>query len=289
MNRTIRRAVVFPAALALTCPLLMMQVAPQCQSQSLLEADPSLSGTLDDPGSYEARLQSGRRLTPEEVEALVNNSDDQRITVIFINPIPQVLIDPNVPDQPLPIVALVGEVRMWSGDPAAVPPGWRLCNGAELNRADYPQLFAAIGSRYGSGDGSSTFLLPDFRNRSPMGADTFTGAAGPRTSVMGPALTHGGAATHTLALTEIPAHSHSVPAHTHTYRGTQKPGTAQEDFVPSVTNSYDIVGLESMETASGGGGATGNAGGPGGSAGVDPHNNVHPFFAINYIVFVGVE
>lgn len=48
---------------------------------------------------------------------------------------------------------------------ATLPAGWLECNGAAISRTTYPLLFAAIGTTWGAGDGSTTFTLPDFRNR----------------------------------------------------------------------------------------------------------------------------
>ena len=51
------------------------------------------------------------------------------------------------------------------------PVGWLKANGAELSRTTYAKLFAAIGTRYGEGDGSTTFKLPDMRGYFPRGWD----------------------------------------------------------------------------------------------------------------------
>ena len=53
---------------------------------------------------------------------------------------------------------------------ATVPAGWFECNGAAVSRTTYPLLFAAIGATWGAGDGSTTFTLPDLRNRMLAGA-----------------------------------------------------------------------------------------------------------------------
>jgi microcystin-dependent protein len=58
---------------------------------------------------------------------------------------------------------------------ATAPPGWLLCDGSTVSRAQYPQLFAAIGATYGAGNGSSTFQLPDLRGRFLRGFDAGTG------------------------------------------------------------------------------------------------------------------
>ena len=52
----------------------------------------------------------------------------------------------------------------------SVPTGYLLCNGAAVSRTDYANLFAAIGTIYGAGDGSTTFNLPDARDRVLQGA-----------------------------------------------------------------------------------------------------------------------
>lgn len=52
-----------------------------------------------------------------------------------------------------------------------VEAGWLACDGAAVNRATYPALFAAISQTvWGNGDGTTTFNVPDFRSRSPMGS-----------------------------------------------------------------------------------------------------------------------
>ena len=57
-----------------------------------------------------------------------------------------------------------GCVMAFAGGGTA-PSGWFICDGHEVSRTAYPALFAAIGVTYGSGDGSTTFNLPDFRGR----------------------------------------------------------------------------------------------------------------------------
>lgn len=54
-----------------------------------------------------------------------------------------------------------GFVAAWPGN--TPPDGWLVCNGATISRTTYADLFAAIGTTYGSGDGSTTFKIPDFQ------------------------------------------------------------------------------------------------------------------------------
>jgi len=52
------------------------------------------------------------------------------------------------------------------------PQGWLLAQGQAVSRSQYPELFAAIGTTWGIGDGSTTFNLPDMRAAAPVGAGT---------------------------------------------------------------------------------------------------------------------
>ena len=58
---------------------------------------------------------------------------------------------------------------------AAAPDGWLLCQGQAVSRTTYAQLFSVIGTTYGSGDGSTTFNLPDMRGRVAVGSDANLG------------------------------------------------------------------------------------------------------------------
>lgn len=64
--------------------------------------------------------------------------------------------------------APAGAMWMW---PAASPPaGWLVCDGSAVSRTTYANLFTAIGTTWGGGNGSTTFNLPDLRGRAPIGA-----------------------------------------------------------------------------------------------------------------------
>lgn len=95
-----------------------------------------------------------------------------------------------------PAMALppIGSLMLFAG--AAAPQGWLLCQGQSLARADYPDLFAVLGTTYGSED-STRFTLPDLRDRVPMGAST-TKAPG----------TTGGSDTVTIGAANLPPHAH---------------------------------------------------------------------------------
>jgi microcystin-dependent protein len=65
-----------------------------------------------------------------------------------------------------------GVVLMFGGTIASIPTGYLGCDGSAVSRVTYAALFAVIGVTHGSGDGVTTFNLPDFKDRFPFGAAT---------------------------------------------------------------------------------------------------------------------
>ena len=57
-------------------------------------------------------------------------------------------------------IHLIGEVKTYMG--TNVPDGWLLCDGSEISRNKYKELFNVIGTEYGEGDEVSTFNLPEY-------------------------------------------------------------------------------------------------------------------------------
>lgn len=64
-----------------------------------------------------------------------------------------------------------GGIIMWSGSIATIPGGFLKCNGAQISRTLYADLFQIIGTTYGAGNGSSTFNIPDLRGEFIRGHD----------------------------------------------------------------------------------------------------------------------
>ena len=91
----------------------------------------------------------------------------------------------------------VGAVFMFAH--SSLPSGYLKCNGAAVSRATYAALFAAIGTTYGSGDGSTTFNLPELRGEFIRGWDDGRGVDAART--IGSAQAD-----------ELEAHTHSTTA-----------------------------------------------------------------------------
>lgn len=95
--------------------------------------------------------------------------------------------------------SMAGQIIPW---PAAgnIPVGWLECDGRALSPADYPRLFAVIGTAYG-GDGVATFNLPDLRGRVPLGRSA-SRAAG--------TLVGAESVSVTLDSANLPSHSHGA-------------------------------------------------------------------------------
>lgn len=166
-----------------------------------------------------------------------------------------------------------GTVSMFAGSTA--PSGWLLCQGQAVSRTTYSALFAVIGTTYGSGNGSTTFNIPNLQGRFPLGSSG--------SHALG---TTGGAESVTLTANDIPAHTHNSKTIT---------GQVGQVLVPS-DQSYtssslyfvtkDNVAYPSSESGTarrrvialnathehdsvGGGGA---------------HDNMPPFQTVNYII-----
>ena len=110
----------------------------------------------------------------------------------------------------------IGMVVDFGGSAASVPSGWLLCGGQAVSRTTYASLFGVLGVLWGSGDGTTTFNVPDLRGYVTAGKDDMVvGAAGRLTSTYitgggGPTTLggFGGAQSHTLTVAQLASHNH---------------------------------------------------------------------------------
>ena len=94
---------------------------------------------------------------------------------------------------------LIGEIKLMAA--TISDPNWLLCDGSLKSRTEYSELFAVIGTTYGSGDGSTTFNLPNISGRFPIGYD----ASDTDFNTIG---STGGNKTHTQTVEELAEHNH---------------------------------------------------------------------------------
>lgn len=153
--------------------------------------------------------------------------------------------------------APAGIVQIFAGDTA--PSGWLLCQGQAISRTTYSRLYGIIGTTYGTGDGSTTFNLPDLRGNVPVGytsLQTEFNALGKK----------GGERTHVLTTGEMPAHTHNIIEDGGRLVG--KYGGADAG-----SNGYQYQGsgrATTFTTDSQGGGTA--------------HNNLQPYITMNFII-----
>jgi len=166
----------------------------------------------------------------------------------------------------------IGIVKLFAGNFA--PRGWAFCNRQILSIAQNTALFSILGTTYG-GDGRTTFALPNLGGRVPVGT-------GPSTT--GPSYTigeMGGQENVTLIQTEIPQHTHIIQANagvgsTNVSTGNFPAGgqtQADRSSQPLPTNSFATSPNTTMNPQ-----VVGMAGGS------QPHTNMQPYLAMNYII-----
>ena len=114
-----------------------------------------------------------------------------------------------------------GTIVPWTD--SSLPTGFLECNGANVSRSTYSDLFAVIGTTYGSGDGSSTFGLPDLQDNVPVGkspgkalastggANTVAsgGSVNTNTNINVTGNVGGSTANATLSTPQLASHNHS--------------------------------------------------------------------------------
>jgi len=194
----------------------------------------------------------------------------------------------------------LGAVEAYAG--STTPTGWLLCYGQAVSRSTYSGLYSAIGTAYGTGDGSTTFNLPDLRGRTIAALDNMGGQEANRVpwqsqlGTVGTAskTTDSGKAAVALIESNLPPHSHSIAqhshgqdAHSHNIMGAQTGSDVGQNsygnwWAPRV-DSVPWYGatLSSVAPTIHNGGPTSTGTGAGSSS---EHNNMQPTMLLNYII-----
>ena len=165
-----------------------------------------------------------------------------------------------------------GAIMEYGGSTA--PAGWLLCDGSAVSRATYAALFAAIGTAYGAGDNSTTFNVPDRRDRFGIGASgtVARGSTGGSTTSGGTALT-----------------TAQMPSHTHT--GTTSTNGDHSHFTTGFlggagagpNSSFDPVNINRDTNVAGAHNHTFTTNATGGGE-AHTHSIMPPYVASNYII-----
>jgi microcystin-dependent protein len=146
------------------------------------------------------------------------------------------------------------------------PASWALIDGSAVSRTLYPQLFTLIGTTYGAGDGSTTFNLPDLRNKFIL---NYGSAAGFTARNLGDT---GGEENHVLSIAELAVHTHIQNAHAHTVNNSPVNTTGILPIAGSQT--WTVANVNTTSVAA----INQNTGGGAG------HNTMPPFLCLVYII-----
>ena len=180
-----------------------------------------------------------------------NNNSQPALNDVNINRLQQLIkqdIQGAVSGDTLP----VGAIMPFGSD--TIPDNWLLCDGSAVSRTTYQQLFNTIGTTYGTGDGFTTFNLPNLKGKVPVGKDT----SDTDFDTLG---NTGGEKEHTLTINEMPNHSHMLQLRSY----ESASGTGQWHATYNGNESQSNVG--SWETG-----------------GSQAHNNLQPYIVQNYII-----
>lgn len=159
---------------------------------------------------------------------------------------------------------LSGMIMAWGA--AAAPSGWLLCEGQAVSRTTFKSLFEAIGTTFGEGDKSTTFNLPEGKNRVLIGAGTHAlGATGGEENV-------------TLTEAQMPKHTHEDEGHAHEPEGggsfvlDKESGAGTKFFGTAGTKVFDVAktALAKAKLKAAGSGSS--------------HTNMQPYFVGNWII-----
>lgn len=159
----------------------------------------------------------------------------------------------------------IAEIRMFAGN--FPPRGWAFCQGQILSIAQNTALFSLLGTTYG-GNGQTTFALPDLRGRVPVGTGQGPGLPSVNLGEIS------GSPTHTLIITEMPAHNHSVMVPASSAIGTLD--APANGSVPAASNQRSAQFAPSGNVQ-----LSATAGISGGS---QPFSIMQPYLGMNYII-----
>lgn len=180
-----------------------------------------------------------------------NNNSQPALNDTNINRLQQLIkqdIQGAISGDTLPI----GAIMPFGSD--TIPDNWLLCNGQAVSRTDYQELFNTIGTNFGSGDGFTTFNLPDLRERVPVGKDENDEDF----DTLGET---GGEKEHTLTINEMPTHNHVT-----------------EDYFEGSGGTSGVWAVRSLSNLEGYKHGVTNTGGN------QPHNILQPYVVQNYII-----
>ncbi len=180
----------------------------------------------------------------------------------------------------------IGTMVMFGGTTA--PLGWLFCDGSEIRKSDYNDLWLSIGFNFKdssliSDSGVNFFALPDMRGRFPLGLDAMGGSSANRvTDVAADTIGGtGGTQNTTLEVQNLPEHEHDMEGDSGTQYYATRVGSGTPDDTDAIQLSITSGTQGTQGLASSGGIKTTTSLGT-------PMNTIDPYLAVNYIIYSGV-
>jgi microcystin-dependent protein len=184
----------------------------------------------------------------------------------------------------IPLVP-AGAIMPFGGEEA--PQGWLFCDGSEVQKSDYTELYNAIGFNFKdasllSDAGVNTFALPDLRGRFALGLDNMGGPSANRvTNIAADAIGgNAGSETKNINVENLPEHEHDMEAPTGAQYYGLRVGSGEPTDEEAIPFTIDPgTGGTQAYPASGGVKTTGDL--------AQPLDTMNPYLAVNYIIYTG--
>jgi len=184
----------------------------------------------------------------------------------------------------IPLVP-AGAIMPFGGEEA--PQGWLFCDGSEVQKSDYTELYNAIGFNFKdasllSDAGVNTFALPDLRGRFALGLDNMGGPSANRvTDIAADAIGgNAGSETKNINVENLPEHEHDMEAPTGAQYYGLRVGSGEPTDEEAIPFTFDPgTGGTQAYPASGGVKTTGDL--------AQPLDTMNPYLAVNYIIYTG--
>lgn len=158
----------------------------------------------------------------------------------------------------------IGAMIPWGGQ--TIPDNWLLCDGSAVSRTTYADLFKVLGTTYGTGNGSTTFNLPDLKGKTIVGLNSSDSSF----SILGKT---GGEKTHTLTIDEMASHNHKyedITGNSSLNGQFSRDGSYSGSGYMGVTDSIQAYATADFRMTSVGGDQA--------------HNNLQPYIVQKYII-----
>ena len=170
---------------------------------------------------------------------------------------------------------------------SAVPSGFLECNGAAVSRSTYSDLFSAIGTTYGAGDGSSTFTLPNLQDNVAVGKSSNKALAstGGANTVASSGSISGNTGDVSLTIAQLPSHSHNPVSVT--LNAKCGPSAPQESGITGIraeSVSPNATFMTGTGTAANAGSGTAHCHTLSGNFSGNANSVVQPYLALIYII-----